>query len=128
MATGISAGTSRLVLAVVFVAAGVLHFVITDSYVRVVPPYLPRPRALVLVSGVCEVAGGLGLLVPRLRRAAGWGLVLLLLAVWPANLMMYQDARASGEPGWEQALLALRLPLQLGLIAWVWKAARLGRR
>lgn len=128
MTTGISSGTSRMVLAVVFVAAGVLHFVITDSYVRVVPPYLPRPRALVLVSGACEVAGGLGLLVPRVRRAAGWGLVLLLLAVWPANLQMYQDARASGEPVWEQALLALRLPLQLALIAWVWKAARLGRR
>jgi uncharacterized membrane protein len=117
-----------MVLAAIFVVAGVLHFVITDSYVGVMPPYLPWPRELVLVSGACEIAGGLGLLVPGVRRAAGWGLVLLLVAVWPANLQMYVDARAEGAAGWYQVLLLLRLPLQPGIVYWVWRAAGLGRR
>ncbi|HEX8318227.1 DoxX family protein [Longimicrobium sp.] len=128
MQIGVSAGASRMVLAAIFVVAGVLHFAITDMYVRVMPPYLPWPRELVMVSGVCQVAGGVGLCMPRLRRAAGWGLVLLLVAVWPANLQMYADARASGDPLLGVMLLLLRLPLQLVLIWWVWKAAGLGRR
>lgn len=128
MHIGISAGSSRMALAAIFVVAGVLHFAITDMYVRVMPPYLPWPRELVMVSGVCQLAGGVGLCVPRLRRAAGWGLVLLLVAVWPANLQMYADARASGDPLLRVTLLLLRLPLQLVLIYWVWKATGLGRR
>jgi uncharacterized membrane protein len=128
MQTGVSAAMSRMVLAAIFVVAGVLHFAITDMYVRVMPPYLPWPRELVMVSGVCQLAGGVGLCVPRLRRAAGWGLVLLLVAVWPANLQMYADARASSGSAWRETLLLLRLPLQLVLIWWVWKAAGLGRR
>lgn len=128
MHIGISAGTSRMALAAIFVVAGVLHFAITDTYVRVMPPYLPWPRELVMVSGVCQLAGGVGLCVPRLRRAAGWGLVLLLVAVWPANLQMYADARGPGGSAWGETLLLLRLPLQLVLIWWVWKAAGLGRR
>jgi uncharacterized membrane protein len=128
MQIGISAGTSRVALAAIFVVAGVLHFAIVETYVRMMPPYLPWPRGLVLASGVCQVAGGVGLCVPRLRRAAGWGLVLLLVAVWPANWQMYADARASGVPAWRETLLMLRLPLQLVLIFWVWKAAGLGRR
>jgi uncharacterized membrane protein len=128
MHIGISAGTSRMALAAIFVVAGVLHFAITETYVRVMPPYLPWPRELVMVSGVCQVAGGVGLCVPRLRRAAGWGLVLLLVAVWPANLQMYAAARDSGGAAWRETLLLLRLPLQLVLIFWVWKAAGLGLR
>lgn len=128
MLSQIPAGASRALLAAVFVAAGVLHFAITDSYVRVMPPYLPWPRALVLASGAAEIAGGAGLMVPRLRRAAGWGLVLLLVAVWPANLQMYLDARAGGGTAGAKALLLLRLPLQLAIIAWVWNAAGLRRR
>jgi uncharacterized membrane protein len=128
MGIGISADASRMALAAIFVVAGVLHFAITETYVRVMPPYLPWPRELVMVSGVCQLAGGVGLCVPGLRRAAGWGLVLLLVAVWPANLQMYADARASGGSAWGETLLLLRLPLQLVLIWWVWKAAELGRR
>jgi uncharacterized membrane protein len=131
MQIGIFAGTSRMALATIFVVAGVLHFTITETYVGVMPPYLPWPRELVRVSGVCQVAGGVGLCVPRLRRVAGWGLVLLLVAVWPANLHMYTEARSSGAPAWRETLLLLRLPLQLVLIWWVWKAAELpapGRR
>jgi uncharacterized membrane protein len=81
------------------------------------PSWLPHPRALVLLSGACEVAGGLGLLHPRTRRAAAWGLILLLLAVWPANFQMLFNA---GSPA-AQTLLFLRLPLQPLMMWWVWR-------
>jgi uncharacterized membrane protein len=119
---------SRLLLAAVFIVAGVLHFVIPDQYVRIMPPWLPWHRGLVLVSGVAEIAGGAGLLVPRLRRAAGIGLILLLVAVAPANWQMYQNAHAGGASPVAQTLFLLRLPLQLALIWWVWSAAGPGRR
>lgn len=114
---------SRIVLALLFTGAGVMHFVLPGVYERVIPPYLPAPRLLVLASGVAETLGGIGLLLPRTRRAAAAGLVLLLLAVWPANAQMLLDARAAGAPDWWQAALWLRLPLQLPLMAWVWWAA-----
>ena len=114
----------RLVLAIGFVVAGTLHFAITDAYVGIMPPWLPWHRGLVLVSGVAEIAGGVGLLVPRTRRAAGIGLVLLLLAVWPANLQMALNAHAAHPSTLAQALLWARMPLQLLLIAWVRAVAR----
>src|SRR5579871_1190768 len=76
------------IAALFFTCAGVLHFLRTDSYVRIVPPYLPWPVAMVYVSGAAEIAGGIGLLIPRLRNAAAWGLVALLIAVFPANVYM----------------------------------------
>ena len=118
---------SRLVLAALFTFAGVMHFVIPASYARIVPPWLPSPLLLVYVSGVAEIAGGVGLLIPRVRRAAGIGLVLLLLAVWPANLQMLLNERAAGASALWQALLVARLPLQLAVIAWVWWAAEIVR-
>ena len=113
---------SRILLALIFVVAGTLHFVITDAYLGIMPPYLPWHRPLVLISGVAEIAGGVGLLHPRTRRAAAMGLVLLLLAVWPANWQMALDA--AGQPALRQALLWLRVPLQLPLMLWVWWASR----
>lgn len=118
---------SRLLLAAIFVFAGVMHFVIPASYVGIMPPWLPWHRELVYLSGVAEIAGGLGLLIGRTRRAAGIGLVLLLLAVWPANLQMLLDARATGASPAYQAVLWLRLPLQLVLVWWVWRASRTQR-
>ena len=109
---------SRGLLAAVFVGAGTLHFTSTDAYVQIVPPYLPEPRALVLVSGAAEIAGGLAVLAPRLRRAGGLWLIALLVAVFPANVQMALDAARF--PSIPAALLWLRLPLQAVLIAWVW--------
>lgn len=116
--------TSRIVLAAFFVFAGAMHFVIPDRYVAIMPPALPLHRALVYLSGALEIAGGVGLLVPRTRRAAGIGLILLLIAVSPANVQMLLDARAAGASPLSQALLLLRLPLQLVLMAWVRRASR----
>ncbi len=72
---------------------------------RIVPSYLPHHRELVYLSGAAEILGGLGLLPEMTRRAAGFGLVLLLIAVWPANVQMLIDARTSQEPRWWLALL-----------------------
>lgn len=117
----------RALLALAFVAAGILHFVRPRTYVRIVPDYLPAPELLVSVSGVAEVLGGVGLLLPATRRAAGIGLVTLLLAIFPANVeMALHPTRAGmGLPTW--ALWA-RLPLQPALAAAVWFAATRPRR
>jgi uncharacterized membrane protein len=114
---------SLFVLSLIFVAAGILHFVTPNTYVGIVPPWLPVPLALVYISGVAEIAGGVGLLVERSRRAAGVGLILLLLAVWPANIQMWVDASARDASDAEKLVLLLRIPLQLVLIWWVWRAA-----
>ncbi len=111
---------SLYVLAALFVGAGLLHFLHPASYLRIMPPALPAPRLLVALSGAAEVAGGLGLLLPATRRAAAWGLLALLVAVFPANVHMLQLHEQLHLPAW--ALWA-RLPLQPLLLWWVWRAA-----
>ena len=113
----------RFLLAGAMVVVGVLHFVNPAGFVRIVPAYLPAPLTLVLISGAAEIAGGLGLLVPRTRRLAAWGLVALYLAVFPANLNMalhqipLGDAPIAPDKVW---LLWLRLPFQALFIAWAY--------
>lgn len=115
---------SRLLLTAFFVIAGTLHFVLVPAYMRIMPPWLPWHYQLVLVSGACEIAGGLGVLWPRMRHMAGWGLLLLCMAVLPANLQMLLNYHQAGAPAWQQVLLVLRLPLQILLMAWIWIATR----
>ncbi|GAA4501540.1 DoxX family protein [Hymenobacter ginsengisoli] len=110
----------RYGLALLFVSAGVLHFIRPVVFERIVPPALPAPRLLVLLSGVAEVAGGLGLLLPASRRWAGWGLLALLVAVFPANVYMVGLADELHLPAW---VLWARLPLQPLLMWAVWRAA-----
>ena len=111
----------RALLAVFFIVGGVLHFVLPDTYARVMPPWLGWHAQLVAISGFFEVAGGIGVLVPRLRRAAGWGLILLSIAVLPANVQMLLDGLHDQRAAWQIALLAVRLPLQAALIWWIWR-------
>ncbi len=107
-------------LGLVFILTGALHFLVPDYYVRIIPPFLPHARGLVYLSGVAEVLGGVGILRKRWRHAAGLGLILLLVAVFPANVQMLLLARGASEPVWKEVLLWLRLPLQAALIVWVW--------
>ena len=111
-------GTCRVILAVVMIGMGMLHLVQPDGFVKTVPHFLPAPLALVIVSGVFEILGGVGLLVPVLRRAASLGLVALYFAVFPANLnMAMNDIQPAGSHV-APALLWLRLPFQIVLILW----------
>ena len=104
-------------LAIVFLwffIGGIAHFVATDLEATIVPPYIPWPVAAVLVSGVFELLGAAGILIPSLRKAAGIGLFLLTLAVTPAHIYMLQQPELFNVPLWA---LWLRLPVQVALLA-----------
>ena len=116
----LAAPISRYLLAIFFSTAGILHFTFPAQYASVMPPWLPAHAELVAISGWCELAGGIGLLFVQTRRVAGWGLLLLCVAVLPANIQMWLDASSAGKAVWIQALLLLRLPLQLPLMWWIW--------
>jgi uncharacterized membrane protein len=111
-----------------FFFGGLAHFALTDLEARIVPPQIPDPRDVVLLTGFLELAGAFGLMLPWTRRAAGWGLFLLTIAVTPANIYMIRIHDQFDIPVW---LLWLRLPLQLvllWLVVWGsrWRAARRG--
>lgn len=109
----------RGVVGLSFVAVGALHFVDPGPFVRIVPPALPAPETLVYLSGFFEIAGGLGLLVERTRRMAAWGLLGLLIAVYPANVhMLVNEVYLEGMPH-ERWLLWARMPMQLVFAAGV---------
>ena len=112
---------SRYALVLIFVLAGIWHFVHPATYLAIMPPWLPQPLALVYVSGVFEILGGLGLLPARTRRLAGWGLLALLVAVFPANLHMALIHEQLSIPSW---IAWGRLPLQLPLMWWVWRVSQ----
>jgi uncharacterized membrane protein len=108
---------SRIVLGIAFIIAGVNHFRDPATYVAMIPPWLPSPEVLNLISGAAEIAGGIGVLIPRTRNAAATGLILLLIAVFPANLHIALNGWAGMDiPRW---ILVARLPFQFLFIAWV---------
>lgn len=113
-------GISRAILALFFIAAGVNHFISPHVYLPLIPGYLPFPEALVFLSGVAEVIGGLGVIPAKSRRLAGWWLIAVLVAIFPANLhMLAHDVPISGKhlPAW---MLWARLPLQALMMIWVY--------
>jgi len=112
-----------LALGLAFTGAGVNHFVMPRAYERIVPPSLKsRARGVVAISGVAEIAGGLGVLLPWTRRPAGLGLIALLAAVFPANLYMARSPeRFRRIP---RLALYARLPLQPLMMWWAWSATR----
>ena len=114
---------SLIFIALIFGTSGVLHLLKPGPFMAIMPPWLPAHRELVLISGVCEILGAIGVLVPATRVAAGWGLIALLLAVFPANIQMLLNARASHASALWTAGLIARLPLQVFLIYWVFRAA-----
>jgi uncharacterized membrane protein len=110
----------RILAAVFFVVAGTFHFLKPELYRQIIPPAFPAPQLLVIVSGIAEIAGGIGLLIRSLRRWAGWGLVALLIAVFPANFYMAEHPERFHISRW---LLWGRLPLQGVFLLWVWLVA-----
>jgi uncharacterized membrane protein len=114
----------RIALGIVFLwffIGGIGHFLLTDVVMQIVPPYIPGPRAAVLISGVFELLGAAGILYAPTRRAAGIGLFLLTLAVTPANVYMLQRADLFDIPVW---ILIARLPLQIVLLVLIYWVAR----
>lgn len=114
--------------AVFYIAAGIMHFVRPESYLKLMPPYLPWHMALVQISGVCEILGGVGLLVPQTRRVAAWGLVAMLIAIFPANLYMATNPGEAGAAAIAPVIRWGRLPLQGALIWWVLWCTKPSRR
>jgi uncharacterized membrane protein len=109
---------SLYAMAVLYIAAGINHFVNPGMYVKIIPPWLPYPAALVLISGIFELAAGSLLLIPSTRRLAAWLIILLLIAVFPANIQMLLNYQDQNNPlVW---MAVVRLPLQLLLIWWAY--------
>lgn len=117
---------AKILFALFFVAAGVNHFINPAFYENIMPPYLPWHYALVIISGIAEVALGIGLLIPKTSRYAAWGLILLLIAIFPANIHMATHPELY--PNIPPIALWLRLPLQVLLILWAYWYTRRSNR
>lgn len=111
----------KWLFALLFAAGGVAHFVTPETYMKIMPRFLPWHRELVLLSGAAELLLGVLLVVPRTTRAAAWGLIALLIAVFPANVFMYTHRGQFDIP---PAALLVRLPLQGLLILWAYAYTR----
>ena len=108
---------SKYALAVFMIAAGVAHFVNPAFFLKIMPPYLPLPNELVLLSGACEILLGVLLLIPSSSHKAAWGIMALLVAVFPANWYLYQNQNILPAP---PAAHLLRLPLQAVFLLWAY--------
>lgn len=105
--------------AILYVGTGLLHFIKPEPYLRIVPPYVPWHAKMVQISGVFEILGGVGLLFAPSRKVAAWGLVALLIAVFPANLYMATNPSEAGAVSIAPWLRWGRLPIQALLIWWI---------
>jgi uncharacterized membrane protein len=107
----------RLLFAAIFITAGVLHFVRKDFFLKIMPPYLPWHLEIVYLSGVIEILLGCLLLFEPTRRLAAWGLIALLIAVFPANIHVFMNQHIIDAPAWVHFI---RLPIQGLLVLWAW--------
>lgn len=106
-------------MAILYIAAGIMHFKRPWFYYKIMPPAIKKwQKSINIIVGIAEILGGIGLLIPATQSAAAWGIILLLIAVFPANIYMATDKKASlGMKKWQ---LWLRLPIQFLLIAWAY--------
>jgi len=115
---------ARIVLAILFIAASTLHFS-SDAELQIIPPFLPWRRAALYISGIFELLGGIGLLIPRFQRPAAWGLVALLIAVFPANVYHAVSGIQLGGILNTRLYHWIRLPFQAVFIWWaLWSTKR----
>ncbi len=103
---------------ILYLLAGLNHFINPEFYIKIMPPWLPSPAALVLVSGIFEVVFALLLISPQTRKIGAWGIIVLLVAVFPANIQMLLNYMHSNDP--KLWIAIARLPLQLLLIWWAY--------
>ena len=124
----------RVLLVAAYLLAGVLHLAVPHAFLRIVPDWVPMPRETVLATGVCEILGAIGLLIPRLRRVAAVMLAIYAVCVFPANIKHMLDFAAS-RGSWTGWLYhGPRMPVQPviiwwtlyagGLIDWPWRRSQ----
>ncbi len=116
----------RLPFGLLFLVSGVGHFAKTSLFMMMMPPWLPYPKELVLISGAIEITLAVLLFNPKHERAAAWGLFAALIAIFPANIQMYLTAgtAASPLPDMSPFWAAVRLPFQLVLLGWAYALTR----
>jgi len=117
-------GNARIATALTFVLTGTSHFVMPDKFMELMPPFVPVPLLMIYISGFFEILGGFGLLLSTTKRPAAFGLILLLLAVFPANIYVAANNVQLGGLMSDAFYQWLRLPLQFVLIWWVWWVVR----
>jgi uncharacterized membrane protein len=117
---------ARYAFAVFFIVAGVAHFIIPEMYKRIIPPYLPAHDAINAISGAAEIIIGALIALPKTQRLGGYLAIALLVAVFPANIYLYQNQHLL--PDVPPIGHLLRLPLQLVFIAWAYVAGDLRNR
>ncbi|MEO6316475.1 MAG: DoxX family protein [Chitinophagaceae bacterium] len=110
------------IMAILYIAAGAMHFLKSKGYERIMPPWLPWPLLLVYITGAAEILLGILLLPASSRMLAAWGIIVLLILVFPANVQMMMNYFNYNKP--TKWLMVLRLPLQLVLIWWAWLYTR----
>lgn len=107
------------IMAIFYIAAGIMHFKRPWFYYKITPPMLKSiQKPINIIVGIAEILGGIGLLIPATQSAAAWGIILLLIAVFPANIYMLMDEKAS--MGMEKWKLWLRLPFQFLFLTWAY--------
>lgn len=105
-------------MASLYLLAGLNHFRVPRMYTRMIPPAFPAPKALNIISGIAEIILGILLCIPETSAYAAWGIIALLIAIFPANVYMLMNKKAG--MGVPKLILIMRLPLQLVLIWWAW--------
>ena len=109
------------IMAIAYVFVGIQHFIKAESFLAIMPDYLPYHMEAVYFSGFCEILFGILLLIPKYRPYAAWGLILLLLAVFPANIHLALNTDAQNALNISQTVAIVRLPFQalfIGLAYW----------
>ena len=112
--------TLRWAATLFFVVAGALHFVIPEFYLAMMPPFIPMKDILIVLTGLAEIALGIGLQIPVMRRRAGISLIALLVGIFPANIYVAVSQPALPDLSYEPASMWWRLLLQPLFIIWVW--------
>lgn len=110
----------RLALAVLFTFTGISHFFFVEEMMQMIPPFVPAREMMVYLTGVLEIAGAVGLLVPQLQRVAGYALIAFLLGILPANIYAALNYTGMGSHADGPSYLWIRVPLQILFIVWAW--------
>jgi len=111
---------ARILISLIFITLGILHFKMTEKFILIVLPIIPYAKEVVYISGIFEIIGGISILIPKLKRPAAFGLILLLIIVFPANIYMALYNIQLGGILNNPIVQWLRLPLQIILIWWVY--------